>query len=285
LKVAVTGASGFIGKYLLRELIKEQYEVIALSRDTSKLSDFAGKIKVKKLDLKNLPSNIYKKLDCPDLLIHLAWGGLPNYNSIHHFECELPQQYCFLKEMIKSGLKKLIVSGSCLEYGLKEGCMKEEMLTNPVTPYAFAKDTLRKQLFLLKKYLRFNVKITWLRIFYLYGDGQSKHSLYSQFVHSVRENYDSFKMSKGDQKRDYLPVEKAATYISSLASINNLPEILNICSGKPISLLQLVNSWKRKLKAKVKLETGVYPYPEYEPFAFWGDNKLLLSLMKKLKKG
>jgi len=50
---------------------------------------------VVRLDLAAAPANTFELLERPDVLIHLAWGGLPNYRSLHHFEQELPLQYRF----------------------------------------------------------------------------------------------------------------------------------------------------------------------------------------------
>ena len=80
------------------------------------------------------------------MLIHLAWGGLPNYRSLHHVETELPAQYRFLRGLVEAGLQSLVVAGTCFEYGMQSGPLDEEQPTRPETPYGFAKDTLRREL-------------------------------------------------------------------------------------------------------------------------------------------
>jgi len=42
-------------------------------------------------------SSCFDRMGRPDILVHLAWDGLPNYKSLHHFETELPKHYRFLK--------------------------------------------------------------------------------------------------------------------------------------------------------------------------------------------
>ena len=67
--------------------------------------------------------------------------------SLHHFEVELPIHYIFLKQMIEQGLQ---IRCCLLEPVLNMVCnldaLAEDLPTNPITPYGFAKDTLRKQL-------------------------------------------------------------------------------------------------------------------------------------------
>ena len=73
------------------------------------------------LDLSSLPPDPFETIGRPDTVIHLAWGGLPNYKSMRHLEHELPVQYEFLKALVVGGLRSLIVTGTCLEYGLQSG--------------------------------------------------------------------------------------------------------------------------------------------------------------------
>ena len=61
---------------------------------------------------------------------------------------------------------------------MKDGSLSEDMITDPQNPYALAKDTLRKFLFELKKKHPFDCK--WIRLFYMYGEGQNANSLLSQ---------------------------------------------------------------------------------------------------------
>ena len=60
------------------------------------------------------------KLGSPDVVLHLAWGGLPNYTSDKHLKNELPKQIKFLEGLINQGLKSLVVTGTCFEYGMQE---------------------------------------------------------------------------------------------------------------------------------------------------------------------
>ena len=54
--------------------------------------------------------------------------------------------------------------------------------------------------------------------------------------------------------------------------------MVNVCSGKPISVRKLVEQRLAKRKADIKLNLGYYPYPDYEPAAFWGVCDKFLSI-------
>lgn len=268
--VAVTGASGFIGRHVLGELCKEQVDVVAVTRDASRLKDLSPGIRVVEMDISFPKQDDFARMGCPEVLIHLAWDGLPNYKSMHHFESELPQQYLFLKSLVESGLSSLLVAGTCFEYGMQSGSLSEEVKPFPNNPYGYAKDSLRRQLEFLKHSKPFN--LIWGRFFYMYGEGQAANSLYSQLKDAVFRNDEVFNMSGGEQLRDYLPVTEVARRVVRLALAGSDIGIVNICAGKPVSVRRLVEQWLSENNWEITLNPGYYPYPDYEPMAFWGDS-------------
>lgn len=273
MKVAVTGASGFIGRHVLAELERRSVEATVVLRPASVAIVPRAKLVVVHMDLQNPPANAFELMGAPDVLLHLAWGGLPNYKSQQHVEQELPAQYRFLKELIESGLKNLLVTGTCFEYGMQSGPLREDMEPQPSNPYGFAKDMLRRRLESLKNVQSF--ALTWARLFYLYGDGQAVSSLLPQLTEAVKRGDKVFNMSGGEQVRDYLPITEVAQCLVSLALGSRDSGIVNVCSGRPISIRNLVEGWIRNNDWSIKLNLGHYPYPDYEPMAFWGERRKL----------
>jgi dTDP-6-deoxy-L-talose 4-dehydrogenase (NAD+) len=233
---------------------------------------------VVQLDLHDAPANAFELMGRPDALIHLAWSGLPNYKSLHHFEHELPAQYHFLKNLVESGLQSLVVAGTCFEYGMQSGALSEDIAPQPSNPYGFAKDALRCQLEYLKSTHPF--QLTWARLFYLYGEGQAESSLFPQLRQAAERGDPVFNMSGGEQLRDYLPVTEVARHLVSLALAKRDMGAVNVCSGAPISVRKLVEGWIKENGWSIALNLGHYPYPDYEPMAFWGDRRKLDSLQE-----
>ena len=86
-------------------------------------------------------------------------------------------------------------------------------------------------------------------------------------------------MSGGEQLRDYLPVEKIARILVLLAQSDGDVGVVNVCSGKPVSVRSFVENWLAERGATIALNRGHYPYPDFEPMAFWGDTKKLQSVL------
>lgn len=279
-KVLVTGATGFIGNHVINELLKiKDIEVIATSRNEKKAykQSWYKKVKYIQYDLNENKSNLLKLFDYPEIIIHLAWEGLPNYNDNIHIEKNLFNNYNFLKSLIDSGLSNIVCIGSCFEYGMQNGKLVEDLYTTPNTTYGLAKDCLRKFLQDYQKNTNFTLK--WVRLFYIYGEGQSENSIFGQLNKAIENGDKSFNMSKGEQLRDYLDIYDVAKNICKITLQDKIVDIINCGKGEPISIRTLIENQLLIKKSNIFLNLGYYDYPKYEPMAFWADIKKL-SLIK-----
>lgn len=281
-KILVTGATGFIGNYVVEELLKNNFSVITTSANEEKARQFKWFEKVKYFALRledfDATRNYTVYFDNPDAAIHLAWEGLPDYKALFHFEVNLPRHYAFIKNLVENGIADITVTGTCFEYGMQQGCLNEALPTAPANPYALGKDTLRKFLQELQKLQAFKLK--WVRLFYMYGKGQNPNSLLSQLDKALANGEACFNMSGGEQVRDYLPVEKVAEYITAIATQNEVDGIINSCSGKPVTVKTFVENYIAEKHKTIALNLGYYPYPDFEPMRFWGDDRKLKSIIR-----
>ena len=276
MRVAVTGASGFVGRHAVRALRARGVQVVAVSRHAPASADDG--VEVIGFDLAAAGCDAYARIGRPDVLLHLAWGGLPNYRSAIHLERELPLHAAFLEHCMRGGLRRVAVVGTCLEYGMREGELDESMPASPQVAYAEAKHALHRRLSTLREELGFG--LGWLRLFYLYGEGQAPTSLYRQLRAAVAAGATRFGMSPGDQARDFLAVESAAGMLADLVVGHADPGSVNVCSGKPATVADMVRSWLREWGAELELDLGALPYPDHEPFAFWGSTRRLATLLE-----
>ena len=271
MKALVTGATGFLGRHLIPALQKRGITVVAsaLEEDAAsfpwlKLTDY----KPFNLAAADTEEDLFVRFGQPDFLCHLAWEGLPRYRDLFHFETNLPRHYRFIKNLVSHGLSDVTVAGTCLEYGMREGLLTEDLPPQPDNAYALAKNTLRGFLLELRRTVPFSLK--WPRLFYLYGPGQSPRSLLPQLDAALEANLPVFNMSKGDQERDFLPVEGAVDKLARIATQSAVEGIINCCSGQPITVVDLVQRHLADRKRSITLNLGYYPYADFEPMRFWG---------------
>jgi dTDP-6-deoxy-L-talose 4-dehydrogenase (NAD+) len=276
MKIALTGGTGFIGQHVRKLLAKSEHDVLLVVRDQAKIGELGANEEFVTAEIREDRSDWFDYLGRPDVLLHLAWGGLPNYLDSYHVEVELPLQTKFLSRVISSGLTNLVVTGTCYEYGLTRGALVESQETNPNTPYGIAKDLLRKELFEIQ--LRQNFELTWARIFYPYGDGQSEISIYSQLRAAMLNGDQQFKMGSGKQILDFISVEKVASTLVSLTTRSAGEGLVNIGSGEPQSVLDFAKDQIRVLGAQLEPLVGALPDRNFESQAFWADASKLRSL-------
>lgn len=270
MKILVTGATGFVGRHLVPALLERGHTVTALARDVERARGLAwfDRVRFVACDIHRHGDVELESIGPQDVVMHLAWPGLPNYKSLFHFEENLPADYRFLKSLVQGGIGRVLVTGTCFEYGMQSGCLTEEMPAQPANPYALAKDSLRKFLQALQQQQPFALQ--WARLFYMHGPGQNANSLLAQLDRAIDNRESSFNMSGGEQLRDYLPVQEVARRLAMLIEHPACDGVVNVCSGEPVSVRRLVERHLAQRGASMALNLGHYPYPDYEPMAFWG---------------
>jgi len=278
-KITVTGATGFVGRHLVDTLLARGHEVTAVARKAPRADEFAwgDAVRFVACDLHDDSIDPAALLGVPDVLVHLAWPGLPHYKALFHFEQNLPADYRFIKRMVEAGTKQVLVTGTCFEYGQQSGPLSEDASAMPSNPYGLAKNTLR--LFLEALQAQQPFVLQWARLFYLFGPGQNASSVLAQLDRAIDAGEARFDMSGGEQLRDYLPVQEAAGYLVALAESPDVDGIVNCCSGRPVSIRNLVEQRISERGADIALNLGHFPYPGHEPMAFWGSRQRLDRLM------
>jgi len=275
MQVIVTGASGFVGSHVVRVLLARGHAVTAVARDAARASrhDWFARVRF-------VAADVYAPLTDPvatfgkaDLVMHLAWPGLPNYRAPFHLEENLPRDFAFLRSLVRAGYGRLLVTGTCLECAPKEGVYVESDEGEPSLPYPLAKARLRRMLEALRQETPFVLQ--WARLFYMYGEGQNPNSLFAQLDRAIETGDAAFDMSGGAQVRDFSPVTDVAAKLVRLAEHPEWDGVTHICSGQPATVRELVERHIAARGARLTLNLGVFPYADYEPMAFWGRSERL----------
>ncbi|HHD2769907.1 TPA: NAD-dependent epimerase/dehydratase family protein [Clostridium perfringens] len=273
-KVLVTGANGYIGRHVVEKLLNMGHEVYACDFNFDNVDKRAKMITE---NIFNGDKDIFTKLNCPDICVHLAWRDGFVHNSNTHME-DLSKHYIFLKDMIEGGLRDLVVMGSMHEVGYFEGAIDENSTTKPLSMYGIAKNSLRQaiELFIEGK----NINLKWLRAYYIIGDDLNNNSIFSKILRANNEGKKTFPFTSGKNKYDFLDIEDLANQISLAAIQNEVLGIINCCSGNPISLSEMVETFIKNNKLNIKLEYGAFPDREYDSPAVWGNPEKINKILK-----
>lgn len=280
MKVLVTGATGFVGRHLVAALLARGCTVRAVARDAQKAADmpWIKDVEFVSADIHSADLNVAALTEGVDALAHLAWPGLPNYRALFHFEHNLMADYRFIKGAVEAGVRQVLVTGTCFEYGMQSGPLCESTEPQPSNPYGLAKHTLH--LFLRNLAQEHPFTLQWARLFYLHGEGQNPNSLLAALDRAIDAGDATFNMSAGEQLRDFLPIRTAANHLAAILHQRDFNGAINCASGQAISVRTLVEQHLRERGASIDLNLGHYPYPTHEPMAFWAVVDRLQQLLE-----
>jgi len=224
MKILVTGASGFIGSALIKQLSNvADVELTGISRNTPTVSAKSLNIKWLQGDLadKSFVELLSKKEF--DKVFHLAWQGLPD-RSTEYCQLNLKISKDFLAGITKMRKVELNVLGSCLEYGNTTGVVQDH--TSPIGNDDFSKAKIELHSFVRS----LGSKYRWYRPFYVYGKGQNPRSLMPTILKGI-ESRVGVEIRSLNNSHDFIAVEDVANAIYASSSVDEVEGEINIGTG------------------------------------------------------
>jgi nucleoside-diphosphate-sugar epimerase len=239
-RVLVTGATGFVGRQIVRALAQSHATVVPVVRSGKEglLDAMDGIEKVVSTPDVFAEREDWWEEQCQgiDSIIHAAWYAEPGKYLIapQNMEC-LTGSLALAKGAANAGVKRFVGIGTCLEYDLAQGVLSIHTPLKPMTPYAAAKAAL---FFALSQWLPSqSVEFAWCRLFYLYGEGEDERRLVP-YIRRQLQKGEPAELTQGKQIRDYMDVSDAGKKIAEIALGNQIGPF-NICSGVPVTVRQL----------------------------------------------
>lgn len=272
MKVLVTGANGYMGTGIVKQLLDDGIEVIATDFKLDKVDNRAVKIEEDIFQ----DDNPFDNLGKPDVLLHLAWRDGFKHNSINHIN-DFPQHYAFIKKFIDRKIKKICCMGSMHEIGFYEGSINENTPTNPQSLYGISKNALRQAIEVDTK--ENDILFQWIRGFYIVGNAKSGCSIFSKLAQSASEGKEYFPFTSGENQYDFLDYNDFCYQVAKVTEQDEINGIINCCSGKPVTLANRVERFIKENGYNIKLQYGAFPDRPYDSKAVWGDDQKIRKIL------
>jgi nucleoside-diphosphate-sugar epimerase len=271
MRVLLTGADGFIGRHVANQLTTNGVEFLKVSRKSRALSE-----EKLSLDLLAKPDwepvlNSYK----PTHLIHLAWcTEHGKYWESKENLAWIDGTYHLLDAFYKSGGEHAFHAGTCAEYDWRYGYCDEELTPcNPTTLYGIAKDATRRMCQALAA--NYGTQMAWGRIFFPYGPGEGERRLIPSLIRALRHETPLFGVN-GNFIRDFISVNDIAEAICMI-STQKYEGVINLCSGIPVSLREIVEVLAELCRAESRLILDLKSPKRNEPEILIGSNQKLIK--------
>lgn len=258
MKIIITGGAGFIGSHLARRLMLEHHEVYiidclhpyySLERKRKQLSTIDS-LCIDSFTPLNL-LNREKTISCfqsilPDAVIHLA--ALPGVaysieRPLEYVDYDVKATINVLEACGQSETKQIIFASSSSVYGNQTGPLKEEMANgNVISPYAASKYSAESFCHVYRHLYGYETKI--LRFFTVYGPWVRPDMAIGIFLKKLMQNQEITLFGE-DRVRDFTHIDDIVDGIYLSLTQLYRSEVINIGSGKPISMLSLLQELKR----------------------------------------
>lgn len=278
MKVLVTGANGYIGQGVVRELLESNMEVIATDFQVEYTDEKVERIEADLFQVED-PYGFFKE---PDVLLHLAWRDGFRHNSSAHMD-DLGKHYEFIKKLCDAGIKRICVLGSMHEVGFFEGSIDEYTPTNPQSLYGISKNALRQCTALLCKEKQ--IIFQWIRGFYIVGNVGKGCSVFSKLYEAEKAGKEYFPFTMGTNQYDFLDYEEFCKQVAATVEQEKINGIINCCSGYPRRLSERVEQFILENGYKIKLEYGAFPDRPYDSKAIWGNDYKIREILKNRHDG
>lgn len=252
MRVLVTGASGFVGRWAVDALVARGAEVLAVSRQPRPVAR-AETIACDLLD----PAAARKLLaeTRPDAILHLAW-------TVEHGKFwTTPENLDWaaatlglMRAAQDAVVSRFVGTGTCFEYDWPENadCDETETPARPTTLYAVAKDSVR----------RIGMEwgglpFAWARLFYLYGPDEHPDRLVASIARRLAR-CERAPMSQGLAIRDFMHVADAGAALAAVA-LSDLTGPVNIATGEAASIRDIAGTLARAARRPDLLGVGDLP--------------------------
>jgi UDP-glucose 4-epimerase len=269
----VTGASGFLGSWLVRQLLSRGHAVTVLMRSqqrSHRVTDWSDRVHVVYGSFENTTSLRENLMREPaDVFFHLAWSGVTAgfRDQTNQISTNVVGSLQFWELAKDCGCKHWIGLGSQAEYGLYNEVLREDLPARPVSTYGVAKLTCGMLTGKMSEMV--GMKHTIVRLLSTYGPSDDPRNMIPSVILTLLAGKRPA-MTKGEQIWDYVYVEDAARALCQIAE-TGASGILNLASGETFEIRDVAERIRNLVDPRLEIGLGDLPYGQDQIMYLKGD--------------
>lgn len=258
-RVIVTGASGFLGKNLIKELLNRNIKVLALDiYFDNELIDNQNIdcLNVKDMHISELKDKIFGQYDC---FFHLAWAGTSGYQRADYkMQLKNAQMVCEYVELTKKiGCSRFIYASSINEMETYEYLQSNDI--KPTGGYIYGTGKLAGHLMGEVVAYRCGIEFIPVIITNIYGVGEKSGRLINTSIRKLL-NKEHCSFTEGHQMYDFIYITDAINSIIEVADKGKAFSRYYIGSGRPKPLREFLQEMKDVVDSNAVLGLGDIPF-------------------------
>ena len=262
MRVAITGATGFLGSYLVRELLERGHEVALLIRpgsSTWRVADVLGRVECVEGSLEEIgAARAALGRFAPQAVAHLAWRGVDNADRNDPGQARNVPSTVELAALCGGiGAEVFVGAGSQAEYGPHSQPIRENDATRPTTLYGKAKLAAGAMAAHVANDRR--LRFAWLRIFSTYGATDADHWLIPSMIATLRAGR-RMSLTRCEQRWSFLHARDAAAAWRIVIESDSAAGIYNLGHPEAPPLRHTVTMLRDLVDPSADLGFGEVPY-------------------------
>ena len=262
MRIAVTGASGFVGSYAVNDLVSRGHDVAILLRPQTshwRLDGVLNRVKVIEGSLDDIPGlRPHLARFQPEVMLHLAWRGVNNQDRNNPLQARNVVDAVDLAVLCDEiGVRTFIGAGSQAEYGPYDRTIVEDDPAQPTTLYGKAKVAACEMVGQIAA--ASGMRFAWLRIFSTYGPKHEDFWIFPSVIKTLRSGQ-RMSLTLGEQLWGFLHVRDAATGIRTVIEHEGASGIFNLGSPDAPRLKDTIVTLRDLVNPSAELGFGDVPY-------------------------
>jgi nucleoside-diphosphate-sugar epimerase len=266
MRVVLTGAGGFIGREIARELRARGHVVAGMVRREKQLADatfFLGDFI--QPDSYRAPLASFR----PDALVHAGWQGVAARERDDVTQLDnVPATAEIVAKAAQAGARIVIGLGTQAEYGLTAGMVAERAPARPVSLYGIAK--LAAGGALLRLAQARGLRGAWGRVFGVYGPGETAPSMLPWLARELAAGRQP-RLTACTQAWDFLHVRDIGRAVADMLECEAAEGVFNIASGDAPRLRDTVLQLRDMIAPGIEPMFGAVPFGPEQIMFLGGD--------------